>query len=116
MKTVPKWIMQGTARWRRGLRQLPERPTIIFLQAGVGSMAGAITRFFSALYARIVPLLRSLSPIKQTVLFRTAQANDRQAALCYRTDGYNSWPARLRRTLQYRLAGSENYADHLFPP
>ena len=39
---IPTWIMQGYGTMGlEALEQLPEKPTHIFLQAGVGSMAGA---------------------------------------------------------------------------
>ena len=39
------------------MSQLKEKPTHLFLQAGVGSMAGAMTGFFSNLYADEKPMI-----------------------------------------------------------
>ncbi|MDR1702116.1 MAG: diaminopropionate ammonia-lyase, partial [Sporomusaceae bacterium] len=52
---IPAWIMQGygTLAWE-AIEQLQEnnidRPTHIFLQAGVGSFAGAVQGFFASIY------------------------------------------------------------------
>ena len=56
--------------------QLPEKPTHIFLQAGVGSMAGAVTGFFSNVYKEDRPIITIVEPNKADCLFRTAEAND----------------------------------------
>lgn len=49
---IPSYIMQGyTTMALEAAEQLPdEPPTYIFLQAGVGAMAGAVTAFFRDLY------------------------------------------------------------------
>lgn len=74
---IPKWIMQGYGTLGYEVYgQLRERPTHIFLQAGVGSMAGAITGFFSSLYREDRPIITIVEPNKADCLFRTAQAND----------------------------------------
>ena len=55
---IPAWIMQGYGTMGyEAYTQLPEKPTHIFLQAGVGSMAGAITGFFSHLYGEDRPVI-----------------------------------------------------------
>ena len=44
---VPLWIMQGyTTMAIEAFEQMQEKPTHIFLQAGVGSMAAAVAAFF----------------------------------------------------------------------
>jgi len=74
---IPTWIMQGYATM--GLEaheQLPEPPTHIFLQAGVGSMAASMAGLFTALYGEDGPILTIVEPNKADCVFRTAQADD----------------------------------------
>ena len=57
---IPAWIMQGygTMAMEAGEQlkaQGCERPTHIFVQAGVGSLAGAVVGYFSNLYADNLP-------------------------------------------------------------
>ena len=78
---IPLWIMQGysTMGWEI-IRQLGEmnadRPTHLFLQAGVGSMAGAMAGFFAAYYGENRPFITIVEPNRADCLFRTARAND----------------------------------------
>ena len=74
---IPTWIMQGYGTM--GLEaheQLPEKPTHIVLQAGVGSMAGAVTGLFSSIYGKDRPIITIVEPNKADCLYRTAEAND----------------------------------------
>lgn len=74
---IPAWIMQGYGTMGYEAReQLPEKPTHIFLQAGVGSMAGAITGFFANVYGEERPIITIVEPNKADCLFRTAEADD----------------------------------------
>ena len=66
---IPRWIMQGyTTIGHEIMEQIPEKPTHIFLQAGVGSMAGAMTGFFSNLYAEEKPMIVIVEPAKADCL------------------------------------------------
>ena len=78
---IPLWIMQGyTTMGYEIVRQLEAEgappPTHLFLQAGVGSMAGAMAGFFSSYYGQQRPFLTIVEPNKADCLFRTAQADD----------------------------------------
>ncbi len=74
---IPLWIMQGyTTMGHELAQQLPEPPTHLFLQAGVGSMAGAMAGFFANLYRENRPFITIVEPKKADCLFRTAKAND----------------------------------------
>lgn len=74
---IPAWIMQGyTTMALEASRQIPEIPTHIFLQAGVGAMAGGVTGFFSDLYRDCPPIITIVEPHKANCLYRTASAND----------------------------------------
>ena len=74
---IPTWIMQGYCTMGlEAYEQLPEKPTHIFLQAGVGSMAGAIAGLFASIYGKDRPKIIIVEPSKADCHFRTAQAND----------------------------------------
>ena len=76
---VPRWIMQGyTTMGYEIVNQLNgEIPTHIFLQAGVGAMAGAMTGFFSDYYkGDKKPVITILEPDRADCIFRTAAAAD----------------------------------------
>ena len=74
---IPTWIMQGYGTMGlEAYEQMPEKPTHIFLQAGVGSMAGAVTGLFSSIYGKERPVIAIVEPNKADCLYRTAKAND----------------------------------------
>ena len=78
-ETVPFHIMQGyTTMALEAFEQLGDvKPTHIFLQAGVGSMAGAVCAFFADVYKdEERPIITVLEPNAADCLFATAQAND----------------------------------------
>lgn len=75
---IPQWIMEGYCTMGlEALEQLEEAPTHIFLQAGVGSMAGAMAGLFTAALKE-KPTIVIVEPNKADCIFRTAQANDGQ--------------------------------------
>ena len=74
---IPEWIMQGYGTMGyEAYTQLEETPTHIFLQAGVGSLAGSLTGFFSNVYKDKKPIITIVEPNKADCLFRTASAYD----------------------------------------
>ena len=78
---IPLWIMQGyTTMGYEIVQQLEamgeEKPTHVFLQAGVGSMAGAMTGFLTSYYGAERPFITVVEPNKADCVFRTAEAND----------------------------------------
>lgn len=76
---VPTWIMQGyTTMGAEAVEQLKQAPTHVFLQAGVGSMAGAITGYLANYYGEHKPYIVVVEPQKADCVFRTAKANDGQ--------------------------------------
>ena len=55
---IPRWIMQGYAAIAHEMTtQLPSVPTHIFVQAGVGSFAAAMTAYFQQAYAETPPTI-----------------------------------------------------------
>ncbi len=77
-ETIPGWIMEGyTTMGAEIAEQLGTvRPTHVFLQAGVGSMAGAMTAFFCDVWETCRPKIVIVEPQKADCLLRTAAADD----------------------------------------
>ncbi|MGI6722530.1 MAG: diaminopropionate ammonia-lyase [Anaerovoracaceae bacterium] len=86
---IPRWIMQGygTMALEAGeqLSELGEEgvPTHIFLQAGVGAMAGAVTGYFASMYGDAAdneeirrPTVVIVEPNAADCYYRTVKAND----------------------------------------
>lgn len=78
---VPLWIMQGYATIAmEAYNQLNElqlnQPTHVFLQAGVGSFAGAIQAFLTNVYPDNPPKVIIVEPNAADCIFRSAEAND----------------------------------------
>lgn len=90
--------MQGyTTLAAETLQQLEEqgaeRPTHLFLQAGVGSFAGAALGFFTSVWGEERPVTAIVEPDRADCLFRTAQADD--GALHFVTGDMDSMMAGL---------------------
>ncbi len=75
---IPTWIMQGYMTMAyEAYRQLQAiRPTHIFIQAGVGSLAGAVSGFFAGVYGKDRPVMTVVEPDQAACVFATAEAND----------------------------------------
>lgn len=76
---IPGLIMQGyTTMAFEAIQQLEGvKPTHIFLQAGVGSLAGALTAFFADYYPEEErPIITIVESNKADCIYRTAKAND----------------------------------------
>lgn len=86
---IPCWIMQGYMTMGCEIVEQLEniRPTHIFLQAGVGAMAGAMTGFFADYYGHECtgesegepaqkPMIIIVEPDKADCIYKTAAAND----------------------------------------
>lgn len=74
---VPRHIMQGYCTMGlEAVEQLPERPTHVFLQAGVGSMAGAVAGLLAQVYGPDRPTIVIVEPDRADCMYRTAAAND----------------------------------------
>lgn len=74
---IPIWIMQGYGTMGlEAYEQLPEKPTHIFLQAGVGSMAGAVAGLFASIYGNERPFVAVVEPNAADCFYRTVEAND----------------------------------------
>lgn len=79
---IPAWIMQGYGTMGlEALEQLRndykvEKPTHIFLQAGVGSLAGGIQGFFAAIFAEDCPTTVVVEAKEAACYYESAIAGD----------------------------------------
>ena len=75
---IPAHIMQGYTTLAQEIAQQLEGqiPTHLFLQAGVGSFAGAALGYFAALWGDQRPITAIVEPDKADCIFRSAQADD----------------------------------------
>lgn len=75
---IPLRIMQGyTTMALEAAEQLGDTaPTHVFLQAGVGSMAGAVAAFLAARYGQARPKIIVVEPHSADCVYRTAEAAD----------------------------------------
>ncbi len=75
---IPLRIMQGyTTMALEAAEQLGDTvPTHVFLQAGVGSMAGAVAAFLAVRYGQARPKIIVVEPHSADCVYRTAEAAD----------------------------------------
>jgi len=121
-EAVPEMIMQGYLTMAlEAWEQLSQKPTHIFLQAGVGSMAAAVAAFFAQLPGE-KPAIVIVEPNSADCFYRTARANDGQlhfaagpmvtimAGLACGEPCPPAWEI-LRSTARYYLAGPDYAAE-----
>lgn len=122
---IPTWIMQGyTSMAQEIASQLNGiTPTHLFLQAGVGSMAGAVLGYFAALWQNNLPVTVICEPDKAACLYKTAVANDgtlhkvtgkmnsMMAGLCCGEPCTISWDI-INNFANAFIACSDDYAAH----
>lgn len=75
---IPTWVMQGyTTMLSEAQEQLAaqglSRPTHVFVQAGVGSLAAATVGFYASLFGKDRPRSVVVEPTRAACLFRSAQ-------------------------------------------
>ncbi len=74
---IPAWIMQGYGTMAsEAAEQLGKRPTHIFVQAGVGSLAGAVQGYFQNLYPENPPVVVVVEAEEAACLYKSAVAAD----------------------------------------
>lgn len=74
---IPAWIMQGYGTMAgEAAEQLGERPTHVFVQAGVGSLAGAVVGYFANLYPDNPPKFVVMEAQIADCLYQGARAGD----------------------------------------
>ena len=77
-ETIPLHIMQGYMTMALEAKEQLSgiKPTHIFLQAGVGSMAGAVAGFFASVYGKDRPVITVAEPHSAACLYLSAKARD----------------------------------------
>lgn len=72
---IPGLVMQGyTALLREALAQLPEPPSHVFVQAGVGGIAAALAGHLAVLFGARRPRFVVVDPARAACIFETAKA------------------------------------------
>ncbi|QFY62991.1 diaminopropionate ammonia-lyase (plasmid) [Rhizobium grahamii] len=72
---IPGLVMQGyTAIVREALRALPEPPTHVFVQAGVGGIAAAVAGHLSVALGDERPIFTVVDPARAACIFESAKA------------------------------------------
>ena len=72
---IPALVMQGyTSMLSEALEALPERPTHVFIQAGVGGLAATVAGHFDIYYGRKRPRFITVEPDRAACLFASADA------------------------------------------
>ncbi len=72
---IPGFVMQGyTALLRETVRQIPEHPTHVFVQSGVGGIAAAVAGYFTLLYGDDRPFFTVVDPSRAACLVESARA------------------------------------------
>ena len=72
---IPGFVMQGyTALLTEALRQMPQPPTHVFVQAGVGGIAATVAGHFSILFGDKRPFFVVVDPSRAACLFESARA------------------------------------------
>jgi diaminopropionate ammonia-lyase len=72
---IPGLVMQGyTAMLREALRAMPEPPTHVFVQAGVGGVAAAVAGHLAVLFGDGRPRFVVVEPARAACLYATARA------------------------------------------
>lgn len=72
---IPGLVMQGyTALVRESLRQMPEPPTHVFIQSGVGGIAAAVAGHLAIALGDERPVFTVVDPARAACIFETARA------------------------------------------
>lgn len=72
---IPGLVMQGyTAIMREALERLPEPPTHVFVQAGVGGIAAATAAYLADRFGEARPTFVVVDPARAACIFETARA------------------------------------------
>jgi diaminopropionate ammonia-lyase len=72
---IPGLVMQGyTALVREALKQMPQPPTHVFIQSGVGGIAAAVAGHLAIVLGAQRPVFTVVDPARAACLFETARA------------------------------------------
>ncbi len=72
---IPGFVMQGyTAMLNEALRELPQPPTHVFIQAGVGGLAAAVAGYFDIVFGKDRPKFIVVEPDRAACIYESALA------------------------------------------
>lgn len=72
---IPGLVMQGyTAMLNEILREMPDRPSHVFIQAGVGGLAAAVAGYFEIVFGKDRPTFVVVEPDRAACLYESAVA------------------------------------------
>lgn len=124
---IPSWIVQGyltmASEITEELEALKVEPTHLFLQAGVGAMAGGVLGYFADYYGDRKPVAVIVEPTEANCVYRSAQIGDGEphsvdgdpvtimAGLNCGTPCKVTWPI-LRDYAQFYLSCPDYVAAH----
>ena len=76
----PEWIIDGYLTLAsETIEQLGQIiPTHVFLQAGVGAMAGGVLEFFHSCYRETPPIVTVVEPVEAACIYQSVKAGDGQ--------------------------------------
>ena len=119
---IPAWIIQGYTTIAQEIADQVEekgweKPTHLFLQAGVGSFAGAMLGSFAARWGKDCPVTCIVEPDRADCLYRSAKAgtitpvtgdlDSMMAGLCCGEPCTVSWPILQRGAAAFVSCGDE---------
>lgn len=126
-EAIPRAIMQGymTIAYEAyiELKESDKLPTHIFIQAGVGSLAAAVTGFFANVMKNRLPTIVVVEPNKANCFYETAKANDGtlhvitgdmdsiMAGLCCGEPVTIGWPI-LKKYVKFFISVDDSYTAH----
>ncbi len=77
---IPAWIMQGygtmASEADEEMKDVSKRPTHVFIQAGVGSLAGAVIGYYANLYPENPPKIVVMEAQAADCLYQSAKQKD----------------------------------------
>ncbi len=72
---IPSLVMQGyTAMLGEAVREMPQPPTHVFVQAGVGGLAAGVAGYFAGIYGPKRPKFVVVEPDRAACVFESAKA------------------------------------------
>ena len=87
---IPSWIMQGYSTMAdEAVEQFEERPTHVFVQAGVGSLAGGVVGYFANKYKKNPPVMVVVEAEPAACLYRGAEAADGEIRIVDRRNAHH---------------------------
>lgn len=119
---IPGLVMQGyTAMLNEILRELPQPPTHVFIQAGVGGLAAAVAGYFDIVFGENRPRFVVVEPDRAACIYESAQVGrpvkipHGEATIMAMLECYEpslvAWRILSRKADAFMLVGENDAAD-----